>query len=206
MEKKGGVSGQFQKEEALIQGFLQEEHGMVDGFLDHALVTALRGNLFKKKEKGAMHAAGIGNHSAITKNEKIRGDTICWVDKKSKNKHEKEFNGRIEDFVGYLNRTCYTGINDFEFHYAYYEVGSFYKRHKDQFKTDNGRQFSLVTYLNEAWEEEDGGQLMLYHDQREVGISPIGGRTVFFKSDKIEHEVTAAKKGRVSITGWLKRS
>jgi SM-20-related protein len=61
-----------------------------------------------------------------------------------------------------------------------------------------------VTYLNESWRSSEGGQLVLYHKEGEKEILPEGGRSVFFKSDEIEHEVKPAKRYRMSITGWLK--
>jgi SM-20-related protein len=47
-----------------------------------------------------------------------------------------------------MNETCYAGITGYEFHYAFYEEGSFYKRHVDQFQNNQGREFSMITYLN----------------------------------------------------------
>jgi SM-20-related protein len=112
----------------------------------------------------------------------------------------------VTAFIDYLNQTCYTGINDFEFHYAFYEAGSFYQRHLDQFRADLGRKFSLVTYLNDNWSDDDGGKLSLYLQDRDVSIFPYGGRSVFFKSDEVEHEVHLAGRSRISIAGWLKRT
>ncbi len=112
---------------------------------------------------------------------------------------------QVNSLIAYLNVTCYTGINDVEFHYAYYARGSFYKRHLDQFKTDSGRKFSLVTYLNDNWQPEDGGALVLYVDEKPITLYPNAGRTVFFKSELVEHEVKPSNRDRLSIAGWLKR-
>jgi SM-20-related protein len=90
-----------------------------------------------------------------------------------------------------------------ECHYAYYDTGSFYKKHIDQFRSDSGRKYSMVLYLNENWQPHMGGQLVLYADQ-DVQIDPLGGRMVFFKSDKIAHEVLLSNAPRLSIAGWLK--
>lgn len=93
-----------------------------------------------------------------------------------------------------------------EFHYARYDLGSFYKRHLDQFKSHRGRKYSLVIYLNEEWKEEDGGNLRLYlENDRVEDVYPVGGRAVFFKSDELEHEVMPApERSRLSVAGWLK--
>ena len=62
----------------------------------------------------------------------------------------------------------------------------------------------MVTYLNDDWKLEDGGELVLYFEEGERIIHPEGGKVVFFKSDEIEHEVKAARRDRLSIAGWLK--
>jgi len=63
----------------------------------------------------------------------------------------------------------------------------------------------LINYLNENWQEEDGGQLCLYNDTKKVSVAPQSKTAVFFKSDELEHEVELCTKTRMSISGWLKR-
>jgi Rps23 Pro-64 3,4-dihydroxylase Tpa1-like proline 4-hydroxylase len=53
-----------------------------------------------------------------------------------------------------LNATCYTGITDYEFHYTLYEKGSFYKKHFDQFRNNDSRQYSMIMYLNTNWQKD----------------------------------------------------
>ena len=105
-----------------------------------------------------------------------------------------------------MNKTCYTGITGYEFHYAYYDEGSSYKRHLDQFKDNQKRAYSMIMYLNTNWVPSDGGQLCIYHKDMSQIISPINGKCVFFKSSELEHEVLLNHKPRMSITGWLKTS
>lgn len=191
--------------EALISGQIENDFGIKDDFLGPELTSGLRNNLLMAYEQGKMQPAAIGRNSNHHTNELIRKDLTLWLDKDSTDPFEKSFLSKIEDFVGYLNATCYTGINDFEFHYAFYDVGSFYKRHRDQFRSNAGRKYSLVSYLNEHWEESDGGHLSLYQNDQAINLLPHGGRTVFFKSDEVEHEVhPSMNKPRLSITGWLK--
>jgi SM-20-related protein len=59
-------------------------------------------------------------------------------------------------------------------------------------------------YLNADWQPADGGELCIYHTDRLQHISPINGKSVFFKSNEMEHEVLITGKPRLSITGWLK--
>ena len=152
-----------------------------------------------------MKYAGIGNDLIADAAQQMRGDKIYWLDKKNNNINEQEFLDKVEDFIDHLNNTCYTGINGYEFHYAVYEEGRAYKKHRDQFKTDNNRKYSLICYLNDDWVAADGGQLVIYQNDTAQSILPNAQKAVFFKSDEMEHEVLLAHRPRMSITGWLKR-
>lgn len=189
----------------LIDSYLDNNIGIDACFLNEALSKGLQENIRQLQEDDMMSSAGIGNNEIKDDKQKIRTDKIYWLDKKHDNIYEQEFLLQIENFITHLNETCYTGINGYEFHYAVYEEGSFYKRHKDQFKNDNNRKYSLISYLNENWLEEDGGQLLVYQDDFAQKILPRSQTAVFFKSDEMEHEVTKANRSRMSITGWLKR-
>lgn len=196
----------IEKFEELIDGYLNNGAGISNFFIPRPLVAQLREHLDNLYFDGHLSVAGIGDVNNRVVNDTIRRDKIFWINSATENDAEKKFIELVEAFILYLNRTCYTGINAYEFHYAVYEPGTFYKRHKDQFKTNSERKFSLVSYLNEDWEEVDGGHLMLYpEDDDIVAIAPTAGKTVFFKSDEMEHEVAVCTKPRFSITGWLKR-
>ena len=189
----------------LIDSYLENKVGIDPGFLNERLAKGLRENIIQLQMDEAMAGAGIGNEEMKDPNQKTRTDKIFWLDKSHNNIYEQEFLSHAENLIEYLNRTCYTGINDYEFHYAVYNKGSFYKRHTDQFKTDDKRKFSLINYLNEDWLEQDGGQLYVYPDDSLQKILPQSKKAVFFKSDEMEHEVTISNRSRMSITGWLKR-
>lgn len=191
--------------ETLISGYLDNEVGISNHFINETLATNLQSNLLSLHGKGLFHSAGTGNDSVISQDKKTRSDEIYWLDKKHDDKYENEFFSQMDDFVKYLNHSCYTGITDYEFHYSMYEKGSFYKKHLDQFKSNSSRQFSMISYLNKNWKEEDGGQLLIHPETGEQTINPTQGKTVFFKSSELEHEVIISNKQRMSITGWLKR-
>lgn len=190
----------------LINSYLEHNIGIDDCFLTKRLSTGLQQNILQLQKDEMMTAAGIGNEEVKDARQKMRGDKIYWMDKTHDNIFEQEFLQQVEDFIDRLNSTCYTGINGYEFHYAVYEEGSFYKRHKDQFRNDSNRKYSLINYLNEDWLAEDGGQLVVYQNEAEQKIAPRSQTAVFFKSDEMEHEVTTANRPRMSITGWLKQS
>jgi SM-20-related protein len=194
-----------EKFDELIDSYMDHHVGISEAFITAELSGKLRRNLQKLYDDGEMVPAGIGNALVKDNNQKLRGDSISWIDRDKGNKTEGEFLDRIEAFIDHLNRTCYTGINAYEFHYAMYETGSFYKRHKDQFRNDQGRKYSLISYLNDDWKDAEGGQLRIFRDNKVESIFPANRKAVFFKSDELEHEVAIATRPRMSITGWLKR-
>ena len=159
--------------------------------------------LFREKQ---MKVAGVGNNAKLHYDQLVRSDVIYWLDRTHNNPYENIFFDLMDAFVEYLNRTCYTGVTSYEFHYAYYDQGSFYKRHLDRFRDNKSRAFSMIMYLNEDWQAGDGGELVIYHEDHAQRISPLGGKCVFFKSDELEHEVLLNHKPRMSITGWLRRN
>lgn len=189
----------------LIDSFIDNKVGVAENFLGLALAASLKANLTAYHSDKLFLYAGTGNKTLVTQDKLFRSDQIYWLDRKHNNVHENMFFDLIDRFVGYLNSTCYTGITDYEFHYTLYEKGSFYKKHIDQFRNDESRKYSMVMYLNEGWEQPDGGELCIHHSASEKqNISPDAGKSVFFKSNELEHEVLITKKSRMSITGWLK--
>jgi SM-20-related protein len=188
----------------LIDSYLSDDIGIAPAFLTQKLSAGLQQNILQLQKNDLMNAAGIGNKEIKDATQQMRSDKIYWLDKEHDNAFENEFLQHAEDFIGRLNSTCYAGINAYEFHYAVYDEGSFYKRHKDQFKNNDNRKFSLITYLNENWLTTDGGQLQVYKYDAMQQIQPHAQTAVLFKSDETEHEVIKANRSRMSITGWLK--
>ncbi len=189
----------------LIDSYLADKVGVNFAFISAALSAGLQQNIKALQQQHLMAAAGVGNDVIKDATQQMRTDKIYWLDKAHNNAFENEFLDHIENFISYLNSTCYAGINAYEFHYAVYEEGSFYKRHKDQFKNDANRKYSLIIYLNENWLEADGGQLAVYDNAVVRHILPQSQTAVLFKSDETEHAVLKANRSRMSITGWLKR-
>ena len=190
--------------ECLIDSFIADKVGISDQFLSIALAADLKKNLIALYAENQLETAGIGNKSLLNQNKLIRNDKIYWLDRSHNNAHENDFFDLMDLFVAYLNRHCYTGITSYEFHYALYEKGSFYKKHLDQFKSDSSRAFSVIMYLNSEWKLADGGELRIYHQDHQQTIAPESGKCVFFKSSELEHEVLVTQEIRMSITGWLK--
>lgn len=188
----------------IIDSFIEDRVGLANNFLSVALAKNLKANLVKLHSSQLMLGAGTGNNNTVVRDQLVRGDKIYWLDRKHNNVDENDFFDLMDDFVLHLNRTCYTGITGYEFHYTLYEKGSFYQKHIDQFKVNGTRAYSMVMYLNENWLAVDGGELCIYHKDHHQNIAPINGRSVFFKSNELAHEVLVTNEPRMSITGWLK--
>ena len=191
--------------EALIASYIATKVGVVENFIELSLSKHLISNLLMLHQNNLLVPAGVGNIQKLQHNQLIRKDIIYWLDRKNNNVYENEFLTQIEAFISYLNESCYAGITGYEFHYSFYEKGAFYRKHLDQFQDNSSRQFSLISYLNLDWKIEDGGELCIYQEENIQKISPTNGKTIFFKSNELVHEVLTTQKQRLSITGWLKR-
>ncbi|WP_316807285.1 2OG-Fe(II) oxygenase [Pedobacter agri] len=190
--------------DCLIGSFIANQVGISENFLSVALAAHLKENLNNIFQNDEFLHAGIGNNILAERNKLIRSDVIYWLDREHDNQYENEFFDLMDQFVSYLNRTCYTGITGYEFHYTLYLPGTFYKKHIDQFRNNGSRQYSMIMYLNADWKPSDGGELCIYQEGIQQHISPDSGKSVFFKSADLHHEVLVTNKHRMSITGWLK--
>ncbi len=188
----------------LIDSFIANKIGIADNFLNKKLAIQLKSNLNKLYLSHQLLTAGIGNKLIVDHDNLIRNDRIYWLDKSHNDKFENQFFDLMDKFVSYLNETCYTGITSYEFHYTMYEKGSFYHKHIDQFKNNDSRKYSMILYLNSDWKAGDGGELCIHHADQLQYISPNNRKSVFFKSNELEHEVILNNEPRMSITGWLK--
>lgn len=192
--------------ESIIEDLLQHHFSVVDGFFTQEEVRPLRDNLLKKYEADRFRKSAIGNKFNEEIVKSIRGDFILWIDESKADLVEQPFFNKVNQLISYLNKTCFLGIQQKEFHYAVYPTGTFYKRHLDTFQNDDRRKLSVVCYLNEdPWLPENGGELTLYLENGSLDLLPLAGRMVIFESQLLEHEVKKVKASeRLSITGWLK--
>lgn len=188
--------------EHIIDKILQQGFGVVDHFLSPSLLTDLQVSFQQRQAEKQFRKAGISKGQTVV--EAIRGDEIFWLEEQGATQAEMAFLDLVTDFSQYLNRTCFLGIRGHEFHYASYPVGTFYKRHLDQFQADSTRKLSMICYLNTDWQPQHGGALRLYLPNGPLDILPEGGRVAVFESHSIEHEVLPATRERKSVTGWLR--
>jgi Rps23 Pro-64 3,4-dihydroxylase Tpa1-like proline 4-hydroxylase len=190
--------------EALIDSFIETNVGISDHFLSDILANQLKSNLLDLNNHKLLAKAGVGNVEKLVHDISVRSDSIYWLDRKHENRPENDFLDLMDGFIKHLNMSCYAGITSCEFHYSLYEKGAFYKKHLDQFQNNSNRKYSMISYLNADWQESDGGELQIQHEGTAQQIAPTQGKTVFFKSNELVHEVLVTQKRRMSVTGWLK--
>ncbi len=178
--------------------------GVIDGFLPDTLWRKLAEQAREGFERGEFHPAGIGEGAEVTTD--VRGDAIRWLHPQEARGAERAFWARIEQLRLAINRNLWLGLMEYECHYARYPAGAFYRRHLDRLRDRPERTVTLITYLNEAWTEADGGALRIFPEGSEpVEILPLGGRAVIFLSEALEHEVLPARRPRLALTGWYRR-
>ncbi len=195
--------------ERIAAGLSGPGYIIIDHFLSEVEVQTLLDRAAGQFSDGGFKKAGIGRQLQL--NEHIRGDYISWIDRQQLHPSCHFFLDRVEALSRYLNRRCFMGIRDAEFHFAIYPQGAGYQRHLDVFRHTSDRVVSMITYLNVAWQEADGGALRIYGEsetgeENSLDVLPLAGRAVLFLSDQVEHAVLPARCERYSITGWMKNS
>ena len=148
------------------------------------------------------HAAAVGRGMEQQRNRFVRRDLIHWMDERDP--ALAPWHAWTESLRVHLNRQLFLGLFSFESHVAHYRPGDFYRRHVDAFRGEANRVISLVCYLNEAWKEGDGGELVLYTDPGPVTVQPTYRTVVLFLSEETPHEVKPAQRDRFSVTGWFR--
>ncbi|MEJ6583719.1 MAG: 2OG-Fe(II) oxygenase [Crocinitomicaceae bacterium] len=180
----------------------ENDYVIIDDFISEELFGSVSTYFSARLAEDDLAKAGIGALGTYTVDKQIRGDYVYWLDE-SKDTTLQPFFAQMNEFVSKLKRFCFLSISDVECHLAYYPIGSFYKRHVDQFKERNNRILSFVLYLNPNWKEEHEGELVIYKDEKTIKVAPIKSRLILFKSAGLEHEVALTHNERFSLTGWM---
>ena len=194
---------QFEGERwSIVIDQLADEHWVViDGALPHSTLELCISEFNKQEREGELHKAAIGSFESEARVDNIRTDWIYWLDR-ARDAHLEPFFSGIDQLREALARELFLSLNGYEFHFAKYPIGAFYKPHLDQFSHRDNRMISSVLYLNEDWQTGDGGELRISKPTQAV-VQPIFNRLVLFRSDTVLHEVLPAHKPRRSLTGWL---
>lgn len=188
---------------ALAEGLAERDWMVQEAFLPPERIAALRLEAQGLRARGLFRSAGIG-HLAEQRPD-IRGDEILWLEPSTAPLASRLAGQEFEALRLAVNAATFLGLDEFEGHYAVYPPGAGYALHLDRFREVNLRVISLVLYLNDAWEPDDGGELRLHPEGGgAVTLSPHGGTLVCFLSERVPHEVLPARRMRQSIAGWFR--
>lgn len=82
--------------------------------------------------------------------------------------------------------------------------GGCFPLHYDNPGPPNQRAVTVLVYLNEGWKQGDGGELLLQPFLGDpIQITPILGRVVAFRSDRMLHRVLPSHQERLCFTVWI---
>ena len=191
---------------AVVDAIATEGFAIVADAVPPQPVIALRERARLLDVRGELVAAGIGRGASRVARRDIRGDRIHWLDQAHPAAAEAIAWRLFDALREALNRSLMLGLWSFEGHYALYPPGAVYARHRDVFRGDDARVVSCILYLNDHWHAEEGGALRLHlGDGERTDVLPQGGTLVAFLSGRFEHEVLAATRPRLALTGWFRR-
>ncbi len=180
----------------------REPYLIVDDFLTPAEWELAQRAFALRWDNGDFHRAGVGPGEAERRGE-VRGDSIAWLS--GEDADLTWWNEKLGAIRQRFNRDLFLGLQDQETHFAYYDRGSFYRKHLDRFADDDRRVVSFVLYLNSEWDEAWGGQLRAHTTDGAVDVVPKPNRAIFFMSADLLHEVLLTEHPRKSLTGWFRR-
>jgi SM-20-related protein len=179
-------------------------YAVVDDALPLALVQQLRAAAETELALNGQ-LAGIGRAADYTVKATVRSDKISWLT--TFHPVSADYLRAMEQFRLALNQQLLLGLFRYEAHYASYAPGAYYHQHRDAFKGSRNRLLSTVLYLNDGWQAEDGGELVLYANDAQTPLFrclPVFNRLAVFLSEEFPHEVLVGNKQRYSIAGWFR--
>lgn len=194
------------KIENILADLEKQGWSVQENFFPITLIQQLKETLTSLREEGILKQAGIGREKDFHIEQSIRSDKISWFDENNLTPSQQEYLNITQQLQDAINQRFFLGLFELEVHFSLYAPNAFYKRHLDQHKNQDTRVLTLITYLNENWDKDDGGELQLYLENSQiVSIIPNAGTLVCFMSAEFEHEVLPAKRERASLTGWFRK-
>ena len=123
----------------IADGLAEKSYAVVDNFLSAEEVNSILQLPHFADHQIQFKKAGIGKNTDLQINEAVRGDYILWLDKNTAPQAAHVYLSRLDELISFLNRSLFLSLKEYEVHMTVYPVGSFYKRHLDQFKKDDRR-------------------------------------------------------------------
>jgi SM-20-related protein len=190
----------------LIERIAKNNWTKQDNFLPVDIAEEILDEIRYRWHEDDFKKAGVGRADNFDIRPEIRTDKILWLNPNNLSKALKYYWDIMEDYKLQLNQAFFLSLVEFEAHLAVYPVGSFYKKHLDQFKNVQHRLITCIFYLNKSWDEINAGQLRIYNNDFSscTDIFPEFNSFVSFRSDLVYHEVLPTKRERYTVSGWLR--
>ena len=192
-------------EERIADSLTRADFVQIPDYLSPLEIEALVSDFEAARARGDFSRAGVGRGETREIRDDVRRDEILWLEPRALTPAQKHLWERLENLKNEINARLFLGLWSLEGHYAQYPPGGFYERHVDRFRDDDKRTISVVLYLNEAWQEGDGGELEIFAEADSTLVEPRAGTLVCFTSATVEHAVRPSKKDRRSFAGWFRR-
>lgn len=195
----------FWEKEQVLDDLARRRWVLIENAFDAQFAQALAEAVpWEGRDSALFHQAAIGQQAKQQVIREIRSDFIHWLDRKDPAPVIQYFWQQVDSMMERFRRAFFLPLNYYEGHIAVYPPGAFYKKHLDQFERTSYRQITLILYLNEHWQEQDGGALRIYEpDGSYVDVLPLLGRAVLMQSAEVWHEVLPTQRTRKSLTGWF---
>lgn len=195
--------------EAAAGNIAEQGWTLIPDFLQPSIVAGLRKAAAARRAAGGFRPAAIGRASGIAIEPDVRSDQLSWIEPDERAGAINAYLLAMEGLRQAVNQRLYLGLLTLEAQFSIYPPDAYYRRHLDRFRDSNERLLSCVSYLNENWTRDCGGQLRLYLPtnegaERTFEIWPETGLLVAFLSDRIPHEVLPTKRDRLSIASWFR--
>lgn len=171
-----------------------------DGFLGERAALACAQAAGDLEGSGRLSPAGIGRDHRHRPD--LRGDHTAWLSERDLPPALGALWQAFEGLGATMNRAAWLGLRGFDLQLACYAAGTRYVPHLDTVSGGRERRLTAIYYLNPAWRSEDGGALVAETPRGRIEVMPDLDRLVLFLSDRVRHEVLAARIPRLAATAW----
>jgi len=186
----------------LVDGIVEHGYAIFPELIRMETAETIRAEMSAFRSAEKFSPASIGKGAQLA--PETRGDGTTWLEPAELTPAQVPIATVLSFVKEALNEGLFLGLWDWEGHYAIYPPGTFYRTHLDRFQNDSKRTISVVLFFNPSWTDGDGGALRLETSAGEIRVAPTLGTAVFFRSDRIPHEVLETHRERYSFAGWLR--
>ncbi len=190
---------------SVVSDLIEQGYSISDDLIPYELCKSIYQHIIKLPN-AEFKSAEVGQGISQQRHSTIRSDSIVWLEDDASSLGD--YYRYMDQLRTALSRQLLICLPELEAHVARYAAGAFYKKHLDNFKGNSLRTITTVLYLNPNWQEEFGGELLMYHPQQNapfLKVVPQFGRIALFMSERFPHEVLPASKDRYSIACWFRQ-